>query len=52
VDAAIIVAAAGQTTVDQIDACERELAARTNVVGVVLNRCRYMGQDYGYGEYA
>ncbi len=52
VDAAIIVAAAGQTTISEIDSCERELAARTNVVGVVLNRCRYLGQDYGYGEYA
>lgn len=47
VDAALIVAAAGQTTVAEIDACERELATRTNVVGVVMNRCLYMEQEYG-----
>lgn len=48
-DGVLLVAAAGTTTVAQIDACERELATRTNVVGVVLNKCRYLerGQDYG-----
>lgn len=47
VDAALIVAAAGQTTLAEIDACERELATRTNVVGVVMNRSLYMEQAYG-----
>jgi Mrp family chromosome partitioning ATPase len=47
VDAALIIAAAGLTTVAEIDACERELATRTNVVGVVMNRCLYLDQEYG-----
>ena len=31
--------------------CERDLASQTNVMGVVLNKCRYMGAEYGYGYY-
>lgn len=51
-DGVIIVAAAGSTTIAQIDACERELATRTNVVGVVLNKCRYLDRREGYdGNY-
>ena len=49
VDAVLLVAAAEATTIKEIDACERELATQTNVMGVVLNKCRYMGQEYGYG---
>lgn len=41
VDCAILVAAAEQSTFAEIDACERMLAERTNVLGVVLNRCRH-----------
>ncbi len=47
-DAALIVAAAGSTTISQIDRCEREIAAQTNVIGIVLNKCRHMENDYGY----
>lgn len=49
VDCALLVAAAEVSTVAQIDSCEREIAARTNVMGVVLNKCRYSGPEYGYG---
>ena len=49
-DGVLLVAAAGLTTIAQIDACERELATRTNVVGVVLNKCRYLDRDEGYGK--
>lgn len=49
-DGVILVAAAGSTTIAQIDSCERELATRTNVVGVVLNKCRYLSKDQGYGS--
>jgi len=45
------VAAAGTTTISEIDTCERELAAHTAVMGVVLNKCRYMGRDYGSDYY-
>jgi len=48
VDCAIVIARAESTTYDQIDHCERELAAHTNVAGIVLNRCRYGGAGYGY----
>lgn len=52
VDAVLIVAAAEMTTIKQIDHCERELATQCNVMGVVLNRCRYLDQtshyEYGY----
>ena len=51
VDCMLIVAAAGQTTVREIDVCERDLAAQTNVLGVVLNKCRYMPAESGYGSY-
>jgi len=49
VDCALLVAEAEATTIDEIDGCEQDLAARTNVLGVVLNKCRYMGKGYGYG---
>jgi protein-tyrosine kinase len=53
VDSVLLIAAAESTTIKEIDACERELATRTNVMGVVLNKCRYLGRDqgYGYGHY-
>ena len=54
VDCALLVAAAGATTLREIDVCERDLAAQTNVLGVILNKCRYMEKDYGYayGSYS
>lgn len=51
VDAALLVAAAGATALAQIDTCEKELAAVTNVMGVVLNKCRYLGSEPGYDAY-
>jgi protein-tyrosine kinase len=51
VDAALLVAAAGSTALSQIDTCEKELAAVTNVMGVVLNKCRYLGSEPGYDAY-
>lgn len=51
VDAALLVAAAGATALAQIDTCEKELAAVTNVLGVVLNKCRYLGSEPGYDAY-
>jgi protein-tyrosine kinase len=48
IDGVLLVAAAEQSTVAEVDRCERELAARTNVLGVILNKCRYMTKDEGY----
>jgi Mrp family chromosome partitioning ATPase len=51
VDCAMVVAAAEHTSVKEIDECERELASHTNVLGVVLNKCRFTGRKYGYDYY-
>jgi len=56
VDCALLIARAEMTTVAQIDACEREIAEQTNVLGVVLNQYRHeddttgYGYGYGYGQ--
>jgi len=47
-DAALIVAAAEQSSVDDIDVTEGEIAAVTNVLGVVLNKTRYTGRSAAY----
>jgi|TARA_R110002020_G_scaffold47754_5_gene136226 protein-tyrosine kinase len=52
VDCVLLVAGAETTSIKQIDICEQDLASQTNVMGVVLNKCRYMGPDYDYGAYA
>lgn len=51
VDAAIIIVAAEETPMSQIDVAERQVAELTNVMGIVLNKCRIMGGDYGYDAY-
>jgi Mrp family chromosome partitioning ATPase len=51
VDCALLVAAAESTTIQQVDVCERDLATQTSLLGVILNKCRYMdaaGYDYAY----
>jgi Mrp family chromosome partitioning ATPase len=48
VDCAVLAAAAETTTQREIDVCERELSRQINVVGIVLNKCRYMPDKYGY----
>jgi Mrp family chromosome partitioning ATPase len=52
VDCVLLVAAAEATTVEEVDTCERDLAAHTNVLGVILNKCRFPDRRYGYSEYA
>lgn len=52
-DCVLIIAAAEATTIKDIDRCERDLAGQTNVLGVVLNKCRYMeNESYGYDYHA
>ena len=48
VDCALLIAEAEKTTVQEIDLCEREIAAQTNMLGVVLNKCRHMDKHGGY----
>jgi Mrp family chromosome partitioning ATPase len=51
VDCVILLAAAEQSTIKQIDACEQDIASQTSVMGVVLNKCRYMDRDNSYAYY-
>ena len=51
VDCVLLVAAAETTTIQEVDVCERDLASQTNVLGVVLNKCRYLDRKYGYSYY-
>ena len=48
VDAVLIVAGAESSTISQIDEVEREVAQYSNVAGIVLNKCRFMDDSYGY----
>jgi protein-tyrosine kinase len=48
VDSAILVVAAEATTTREADLCEKELAEKTNLLGVVLNKCRFTPDKYGY----
>ena len=48
VDAVVIVAGAESNTVAQIDEVEREVAQYSNVAGIVMNKCRFMEEGYGY----
>lgn len=50
VDCVLLIAEAEKTTISEIDRCEQELAARTNVLGVMLNKCRYLGSGESYGK--
>lgn len=52
-DCALLVAASESTTMNNIDASEKELAGLTSVMGVVLNKCRYTDDSvgYSYGSY-
>lgn len=47
-DAALIVAAAEQNSIKDVDVTEAEVAAVTTVLGVVLNKCRYTTKGYDY----
>jgi protein-tyrosine kinase len=44
VDCTMLVAGAGLSTLAEVEACERELAHSSNVLGVVLNKCRHLSQ--------
>lgn len=48
VDCALLVVAAEKTPIDRIDVAERQLSELTNVLGIVLNRCRYTSGAHGY----
>ena len=47
-DCVLLVAGAEKSRLDEVDKCEKDFADQTNVLGVVLNLCRYMGDEFGY----
>ena len=50
VDCAILIAEAGKTTAGQIEDSAQQFEGRTELLGVVLNKCREPIEDnYGYG---
>lgn len=51
VDATLLIAAAEASTLDEVTRCKQDLQAQTNLVGVVLNKCRYVEdiENYDYG---
>lgn len=54
VDCALILVAAEETRMSQIDLAERQVAELTNVMGVVLNKCRHTAHSqhsYDYSSY-
>lgn len=46
VDCALIIAEAGRTNIKQLDLAEKQTSELTNVLGVVLNKCRYVQSDF------
>jgi protein-tyrosine kinase len=47
-DCVLLVAGAEKSRLDEVDKCEKDLAEHANVLGVVLNMCRYASEDFGY----
>lgn len=47
-DCVLLVAAAEHSRLDEIDKCGHDLADQTNVLGLILNKCRYPGEEYAY----
>ncbi len=52
VDAALLVGAAELSTTDELNRCKTDLESRTNLMGIVLNKCRYLdaADGYAYGD--
>ncbi len=50
-DCALLVVAAEKSKLPNVDFCEKELGQLTNVMGIVLNKCRYPDDTAGYAYY-
>ncbi|UWR05151.1 CpsD/CapB family tyrosine-protein kinase (plasmid) [Ruegeria conchae] len=50
IDCVLLVAAAENSTAEELEKCKDEISARCNLLGVVLNKCRYLEtlDKYGY----
>ncbi len=49
IDCVILLAAAETTTAEELERCEREIGTRSNLLGVVLNKCRLLDKADSYG---
>jgi len=49
-DFALLIVESEKSTVEEIDKSEQELSARTNLLGVTLNKCRYLSRHEDYGK--
>ncbi len=49
IDCVLLVAAAEASTVEEMKKCEHEIGLKSNLLGIVLNKCRYLEQPYTYG---
>lgn len=50
VDCVLLIGEAEKTTLEELDKCQQDLSSRTNVLGVMLNKCRYLSSQDGYGN--
>ena len=48
IDCVILVAAAEASTAEEMKKCEHEIREKSNLLGVVLNKCRYLDRPYSY----
>lgn len=49
IDGVLLVAAAESTTSEELEKCKQEIEVRSNLLGVVLNKCRYLNREDSYG---
>lgn len=50
VDCSLLIVAAEMTSIEEIDVSETQIAAVTNVLGVVMNKVRYSSGSYTYDK--
>lgn len=51
VDCTLLIVEAERSTFKEIDETEHSLAEKSNLLGVVLNKCRFETDNYGYYDY-
>ena len=49
IDCVLLIAGAETSTVDEMKICEHEIMQKSNLLGVVLNKCQYLDNAYTYG---
>ncbi len=49
IDGVLLVAAAENTTADELEKCRQEIETRSNLMGIVLNKCHYLKKEDSYG---